>query len=358
MVPAVLGSTALTYRSVATALVGVGVLALPASAGAKFSVALTADGSGTQALTASGLTIGDPSPRISVAKPAGVQGFNLSIQGPDGGDPLTYADCKAEPVAGVPVSYRGNGDYVVKVTPVDVANGCVPGAPEFYRFRVVAGAAIVPPSPVLLSRHAEADNQLAHPFRVSFPLGATPEVTVARGAVNVGPDGKIPGASDLLLGTANADRRTGAANLAFPSRGTYSVFSRARIAGRRFTPWSPPTVVRVVDPFEIRRVRFLDRRGPSYRIAAWARDKKLGRVRVRIYLARGSRQKTKNPTKAREYRRIATVKVKKKGRFTKRFRTHRRGLYRLRLVYEGSHWFAPGDSVTKIRFPRTRRDRR
>ena len=99
--------------------------------------------------------------------------------------------------------------------------------------------------------------------------------------------------------------------------------------------------VSAIAPFDIERTSFVDPRGPSYKVRGQIRET-AARGKVTVSFARGK--------KRGKYRKIGTAKINSKGRFTKRFRVTKTGVYRLRYTYKGSSLVAGGRVTVLVRF--------
>jgi hypothetical protein len=264
-----------------------------------------------------------------VLDPAGAPASPLSACRP--GRPASTQDNFAD--------YRGNGTYIALVN--YFSNGSCRGRPSAehrFPYTIAAGTSVTPPPGRLLTRPRNSLATITHDIGVALNPGAfSYEVRYARGGV-VGPDGAISGPStEAFLNTS-----TGLAGFRFDRPGRYVIVARAK-NDDFFTPWSAPASVAAVAPFDLERVSFPDPRGPRYKLRAQVRER-AARGRVRISVARGR--------KGGRFRRIGSARINSKGRFTKRFRLHRTGVYRLRCTYRGSSLVAAGRVTERIRIRR------
>ena len=113
--------------------------------------------------------------------------------------------------------------------------------------------------------------------------------------------------------------------------------------GAFFTPWSAPVFVAAVAPFDLVRTSFPDARGPRYKVRGQIREL-AARGKVTVSIASG-RKKGK-------FHRVGKAKINSKGRFTKRFKVRRTGVYRLRYSYKGSSLVAAGRVTERVRIRR------
>jgi hypothetical protein len=235
--------------------------------------------------------------------------------------------------------YRGNGTYSVIVR--YWSNTSCSGNPtrqSVFRYAINAGVAVTPPPARLLTRTPNSFVTNAHEIGVSLNPGASIyEVRYALGGV-VGPDGAISGPSaETFLDTA-----TGLARFRFEKPGRYVIVARAQ-RDSFFTPWSGAVNVNAIAPFDLERVTFPDARGPRYKLRGQVRER-VARGRVTIAWAKGR--------KGGRFHRIGRARINSKGRFTKRFRLRRTGVYRLRYTYRGSELVAAGRVIQQIRIRR------
>jgi len=265
-----------------------------------------------------------------VLDPAGAPASTLSScrQGRGGSSQDNFAD------------YRGNGTYSVVVRYFGNRDSNCSGMAREARFQytIGAGTSVTPPPGRLLTRAANSLSTITHEIGVALNPGAfTYEVRYALGAV-VGSDGAISGPSmEAFLNTT-----TGLAGFRFDKPGRYVIVARAK-NDDAFTTWSAPVNVDAVAPFDLERVSFPDARGPRYKLRGQLRER-AARGKVRISVARGR--------KGGRFRRVGSARINSKGRFTKRFRLRRPGVYRLRYTYRGSSLVAAGRVTERIRIRR------
>jgi hypothetical protein len=278
---------------------------------------------------------------VGVAFPPENSRFNLTITGPDGVAVTSPISCYTSMPINRSIDYRGNGAYTITVT--NFAYGdrscATPTSTETYSYVVGGGVTLGAPAIPFLIRQPNSymTNELALPVALN-PGASSYEVRYALGGV-VGPDGAISGPSD----EAFVNRTTGTAGLRFKVPGTYTAVARASAFGgsaKFFTPWSAPVRIRAIVPFDLERVSFPDSRGPSYTVRGYLREKAI-RGKVRVYMARGK--------KGGKYKLLGSAKISRKGTFTKRFRQHRTGYYRMRFTYKGSSIAAGGKIVGIVR---------
>jgi hypothetical protein len=268
--------------------------------------------------------------------------FNAQVLDPAGGAATPLSECTAvsattETLQGSP-GYHGNGPYTVVIKYYGDEN-CTGTARETRsQYAVNAGSTVTAPPAKLLTRAPDSFITNTHQLGVTLNPGAvTYEVRYALGGV-IGPDGAITGAST----EAFVDTATGLAGFRFEKPGRYVGVSRAETDGV-FTPWSPPTIIDAIAPFDLAPTAFPDSRGPSYKLRGQVREHS-ARGKVTIYLAKGK--------KKGKFHRIGKAKINKKGRFTKRFTTHKTGVYRLRYTYKGSSLVASGRVTERIHITR------
>jgi hypothetical protein len=234
--------------------------------------------------------------------------------------------------------YRGNGTYNVVVRTY-ASDDCTGNAVQrVYRYAINAGVAVTAPPAKLLTRAPNSYISNTHELGVALNPGASLyEVRYALGGV-AGPDGAISGPSAETF----VDTATGLAPFRFDKPGNYLIVARAT-RGAFTTPWSAAITVQAIAPFDLTRVTFPDARGPSYKLRGQVREH-AARGKVTVYLAKGK--------KKGKFHRIGKAKINKKGRFTKRFTTHKLGVYRLRYTFKGSSLVAAGRVTEQIHITR------
>jgi hypothetical protein len=222
-------------------------------------------------------------------------------------------------------------------TPKSVVRAALLGLPLAVAIigAINAGVAVTAPPARLLTRAPNSFVTNTHEIGVSLNPGTSIyEVRYALGGV-VGPDGAISGPSaEGFLNTT-----TGLASFRFEKPGAYVIVARAQ-RNSFFTPWSGAVTVNAIAPFDIERVSFPDARGPRYKLRGQVRER-VARGRVTISWARGR--------KGGKFHRIGRAKINSKGRFTKKFRLRKTGVYRLRYTYKGSSLVAAGRVTEAIR---------
>lgn len=104
--------------------------------------------------------------------------------------------------------------------------------------------------------------------------------------------------------------------------------------------------VLVLAPFDVSGgLEFLDSRGSSHSVRIRLRETS-ARGRVSVTLARGSR--------GGKYRSVGSARISQAGTVTKRFRTSRPGVYRLRFTYAGAGTIRRPSATFPIRINRSR----
>jgi hypothetical protein len=318
----------------------------PASAVAAPTVTVTGDDANPAALnmtTPIGLRNMDITVAISVPSGDPATYWTAQVFGPDGAPATPLSSClpkASSNTASASVEYRGNGLYsvIVRYYPASDSN-CDGTAPiRRFQYTIGAGTAVTAPPTKLRTRPANSFSLNRHPLGVTLNPGALSyEIRYARGGVT-GPDGGLTGTTQQAF----VNPADGLAQFTFDKPGTYVIVARAR-NGDFFTPWSAPTLVKAVAPFDLESVRFPDARGPSYKLRGQVRER-AARGRVTIAWARGR--------KGGRFHRIGRAKINSKGRFTKRFRLRRTGVYRLRYTYRGSDLVTSGGVTERVRIRR------
>jgi hypothetical protein len=227
------------------------------------------------------------------------------------------------------IVYQGNGAYSLSLTTYSGSNCSGTPTTTLYGWNVGASVGLAQPAGALLARPANSLSSTTH----LIPLAGNPgssyyEVRYAKGGV-IGPDGSIAGPSN----TSPVDDATGQVKFTpFDGPGAYVMVARG-VYGTSATPWSPPITVNVQSPFDISTVSFPDRRGPSYQIAAYIREKAIAGSRVTVAVAKGK--------KGKKFRTLGKGKVNSKGVVKVRFRLAR-GTYRVRFSFSGNALVAKG----------------
>jgi hypothetical protein len=334
------------HRKLFLIVLAVGAL-LPASASAAPTVTVTGDdGNPTPLNAASPIGLRQMQVTLDVSVPtADTENYNAQVFGPDNVGATTLSSCRdpdISPTARSSVDYRGNGAYTAVVRYFAASdtdcNGTVARETRL-QYVVNAGTGVTPPPTRVLTRAPNSLVANTHELGVNLNPGAISyELRYARGGVT-GPDGAITGPSAETF----VNRTTGLAPFRFDRPGRYVIVGRARALGSFFTPWSAAVTVDAIAPFDIERVSYPDARGPSYKIRGQVRER-AARGRVSIAIARG-RKKGK-------FRRFGTAKINSKGRFAKRFRLRRTGVYRIRYTYRGSSLVAAGRVTQAVRIRR------
>jgi len=322
-------------RILATAAVVAGLLA-PASAQAA-TATVTGDDGNPAALTAGTpgafRTINQTAATTVAASEA--KSWKWTITGPTGQTASIISTSEYcwttqfHPSDSIRINYQGNGAYTLTVSKY-AAERCAGAATnEVFTWNVGASVGLAQPAGALLTRPANSLTTNTHLIPVSGNPGATYyETRAAKGGV-IGPDGAIAGPSNAVP----FDDATGQAKFSpYDGPGHYVMVTRG-VYGSNATPWSAPITVNVQSPFDISTVSFPDRRGPSYQIAAYIREKAIAGGRVTVAVAKGK--------KGKKFRTLGKGKVNSKGIVKVRFRLAR-GTYRVRFSYSGGTYVAKG----------------
>jgi hypothetical protein len=315
------------------------------------------------ALAVPGVTVtgddGNPTP-LNAAAPVGIRQLDLEVGvsvprtdtafytaqvfNPAGAAATVTSSCRDpenSPTATTFLNYTGNGTYSVLVRYFRSTDSECAGTPSVehrFQFTVNAGTAVTAPPGRLLTRAANSfvTNVRQIPVATNPGVG-TYEIRYARGGV-IGPDGAISGPSS----SAFLDTATGLADFRFDTPGRWVIVARVQ-KGSFFTPWSAPAFVNAVAPFDLERTSFPDARGPSYKVRGQIREL-AARGRVTVSIAKGR--------KKGRFHRVGKAKINSKGRFTKRFKVRKTGVYRLRYSYKGSSLVAAGRVTDAIHIRR------
>ena len=320
--------------------------AAPATASAAPTVTVTGDDGNQAPLNAAApFNLRNMDVTVTAAVPAADTGnFTIQVFGPDNVAVTPLSTC-LDPEFTTSTrrfaDYRGNGAYTVVLRYFAEADTDCNGAASERRFQYVigAGSGVTGPPTRVLTRAPNSFVTNRYELGVALNPGTSSyEIRYALGGV-IGPDGAISGPSSMtFVNTAN-----GLADFRFEKPGRYVIVARAS-RGTFFTPWSVPTVVNAIAPFDLERVTFPDARGPSYKLRGIVRERAARGKFVRISIAKGR--------KAGKFRRFGRAKINSKGRFTKRFTLHKFGAYRIRYTYRGSSLVAAGRVTEQVRIRR------
>lgn len=233
------------------------------------------------------------------------------------------------PSDNIRINFQGNGAYTLTVSKFASERCAGAATNEVFTWNVAASVALTQPAAPLLTRPANSLTTNTHLIPIAGNPGATYyETRWAKGGV-IGPDGAIAGPSNA----APFDDATGQVKFSpYDGPGQYVMVSRG-VYGTNATAWSAPITINVLSPFDISSVYFPDRRGPSYQIAAYVREKAIAGSRVTVAVAKGK--------KGKKFRTLGKGKVNSKGVVKVRFRLPR-GTYRVRFSFAGNSVVAKG----------------
>jgi hypothetical protein len=317
--------------------------AAPTTASAAPTVTVTNDGGQPAPLSAAApLGIRNMDVTVAVSIPAAERAnYVAQVFGPDNMPVTILSPClNRGDTRSSTADYHGNGAYTVVLRRFgETDTSCVRTSTEQrLQYAINAGVGVTPPPTKLLTRAPNSFVLTRHPLGVTLNPGASIyEVRYARNGP-LGPDGGISGASTQAF----PDTTSGLAQFQFDKPGRYVIVARAQ-RDSFFTPWSAPTVVNAIAPFDLERVTFPDARGPRYKLRGVVRERS-ARGRVSISIAKGRR--------GGKFRRFGRARINSKGRFTKRFTLHRFGVYRIRYTYRGSNLVAAGRVTEQVRIRR------
>jgi hypothetical protein len=325
------------------ATIAVGAVA-PAAASA-VTVTVTGDDGNPVALGGP-VNIRNMGPTVASA-PTGAQNYKIAVVGPNGAAVSGPPSLCTSGTRSLSVDYVGNGAYAVAVNTYAANDFNCAGAPtapqQTLAFTITGSVTVAAPPGIALTRKPGS----AVTNTVTLPVDPNPGALSndAFVALNgqVGPDGALLGTPQELFVDSTA--RTVQVPLT-KGPGSYVIVARAKgftgqLNLQAFTPWSPPTIVRAVAPFDV-RLSFPDSRGPSYRLKAIMNENSTN-GRVSVAIARGST--------SGKYRSYGSVKVRG-HQITKRFTLGRTGTYRVRFKYKGNATVAPGFEVFKFHISR------
>jgi hypothetical protein len=316
------------------------VLATPAMAQAA-SLTVTGDNGNPVALTpGAAVVIRNMDVKVGETFAATEKYYSLSVAGPAGG--AGSVTCYSVGTGATSVDYQGNGTYTATVTtyPDGDFNCASPLGSVSASYVVNAGVRIAPPAGNVLTRKPNEFSTIDYAVPITLNPGALGyEVRLAKGGV-LAPDGSISGPSEELF----VDTSTGTVSARFPTPGGYLMVARAKAfsgsAGQFYSPWSAPVRVTALGPFdfEIGSPKFVDDRGPSYKMRVVLRERSAtGKVKIAAKRGKHGRYVSLDKAKIRH------------GKFTKRFTLRRTGRCKVKFSYNGSATVAAGIVVQKAR---------
>lgn len=321
-------------------------LALPAASALAASVTISGNDDNPTPLV-NGMTLRHMRPDLTYTFGAGEERYSSSVTGPNGqpaSEGRTCADAAAG--GGDYVKYQGDGTYTLTL---GVSNNfddadCAQATTQTYTFNLDTHVAILSPAngATLPLRPFDDLRALTHPAPLVTGIMDADIIAVryARDAT-FGADGGITGALDEIKAMIDP-LRGGNVELYVTAPGAWTVQARARIfvdGVEYFGPWSAPTLMHVVAPFDLDGgLRFPDRRGPTYKLSGIVGERST-RGSVTISAARGA--------KGTKFKKLGVAKIGSGGRFGLKFTIRKRGVYRLRLAYAGSATTAAG-TVSKV----------
>lgn len=330
-----------TARRAAVALAGALALAVPASAGAAVTQQVHDDGGNFVPITP-GLAISNMSPRVTIsAAPADADKYyTYAVVGPNGAAVAIDSSCSKLQYGALSrlVNFVGVGQYTMTTylysdsackTPT---SGGVSGT-----FTINAGATIATPTTPVLTR--DPGSYVTKSYLL--PAAVSPNGTQQILYRNLGVFDPVTGISGATIDDT-AYKVNGQAQVSFRTPGRYTFVTRAYAGSpQAFTPWSAPQYVDAKAPFDLDSIRWIDSRGPSYRVRLKFRESAVnGQVRIRVRRTSGGRYRTVGRPKARG------------GTVSKRFTLGRSGRYQLRVEFGGSSLIAPGHFTLGFRITR------
>ncbi len=324
---------------IAAVAVALATSAIAASSASAATVAVTGDDGNPVAIAPGSTTaLRNMHADVNVA-PASGERYKLTVAGP-GGQTAASLDCYSI-ATGDRLDYLGNGTYTGTLATY-TTSGCSGAAKSTTTFAIAlnASVAINVPSPTKVLTRDPNGTYRTHNFPVTLNPGSlSTQVHYAKGGV-LAADGSISGASERDY----VDQNTGLSSISFYEPGTYLMVAHAEAytssLGGFFSPWSPPVKVKAYAPFDFLGQPYLsDSRGPRYKLKGQLREK-TARGKIKLSLKRGRGK----------YHSIGKAKVRRGGKFAKRFTLRGTGNYTLKYVYKGSGTVAPGGAKQKLKF--------
>ena len=326
----------LSWRRLAGTLPAVAVLVLPATA-AGATVTVTNDAGQPTPLTDGGsLQIRHMAPTVTPSFAASDQRYTLVITGPDGKSAGVDAVCvKADAGGPQTISYAGNGAYAVKlITYASVDDFYCEGSSTTQNSTLVIAASVTvtgPASPVFYREVDRGSKDLT--FKFDLNPGATAYTFVWAYDAKFGPNGTIVGDYPKDdYGERGAGIPTGTIDdLRFPHAGNVSVVASAS-ARNGTSPFSAPVTLKVMGPFDWSETPgFTGGSGGTHVIGGQVYEPGMVGRKVSVLLAKGSGKFKPLVSKTIPSTRKLTFKFKKP-----------RGTYRLKYVFKGAEFVAPG----------------
>ncbi len=333
-------------RALLTASLAVAALAGGPAGAAAYTVQVSGD-DGKPVDVSGPLTIRNLNPNVALNLTPATEHHGYTVTGPSGEQAAVPNSCAAGAGDTRPVSYFGNGVYTVHVTKYAASSGgsCNTSAPQGTAdvpFTISGGIGLTGPPKAVLTRDPgkPSTNRLTLPISLN-PGAISNELFYGHNSA-VNPDQSLA----IPAGPVFANSSTATVDVPLDKGpGSYQLTGHAKgfnPAGDVFTPWAPVVQWQAFAPFDVKKLGFPDRRGPSYRIRATFNETSVT-GRVSIALARGAT--------GGEYRSLGSAKVGRHS-VSKRFRATKAGVYRLRFTYKGNATVAGGYAVDKIRITR------
>jgi hypothetical protein len=321
----------------AVALAASAVAAAPASAA---TVTVTGDDGNPVAIAPGSTTpLRNMHADVNVAPAAGER-YRLTVTGP-GGQVASSLDCYSI-ATGDRLDFLGNGTYTGTLTTYTTSGCSGAGKTTSFAIALNASVAINVPSPSKVLTREPNGTFLTHSIPVALNPGSlSTQVHYAKGGV-LAPDGSISGASERDY----VDQGTGVSTISFLEPGTYLLVAHAEgytsSLGTFYSPWSAPVKIKAYAPFDFLGQPYLsDSRGPRYKLAGQLREK-TARGKIKLSLKRGGGK----------FRSIGKAKIRRGGKFSKRFTVNGTGNYTLKYVFKGSGTVAGGSAKQKLKFRR------
>ena len=323
-------------------------LLLPASAGAA-TVTVTSDaGQPAQLTEGSPLQIRHMAPVVAPSFSASDKRYTLVITGPDGKSAGVDAVCTSAD-GGVPqdVVYAGNGAYAVKlVTYENVDDIYCEGAATTQNFSFVIAASVTltgPASPLLYRDPGGGSKDFTFTYDINPGAGsygfawAYDATFGANGAIvgDYAKDDHGERGAGLIDGKID--------DLRFPRAGNVSVVAAAS-AGNGTSPYSAPVRLKLIGPFDwSESPGFTGGRGRTHVIGARVFEPGVIGQKVSVLLAKRSGKFKPFVSKTISSTRKLSFKVKKP-----------RGKYRLKYVFAGAEFVAPGAWTQRLKIGKGR----
>jgi hypothetical protein len=328
-----------------TLLVVVAVLVVaPCSKAFAVTATITGDNGDAVPLEGSGPTLRNIAPSLAFGFAADERRYSFSVAGPAGDEAAAPLACGSTDFPHAEdIYYRGNGVYTViaRVSKNPDDESCAEATEQRFTFTINATTSVIAPKGVLKTRKTASGAFISYPFSVQVVPGTDVYDLFFAVDAKLNPDGSIAGEKF----DGEPDKNTGETTLNFGKPGRYSFVARAtsnRGITPASTPWSAPTVVKVMAPFGVDTVLSNAHAG-SVKITGNATEPTATGT-ITASIAKGA--------KGKAFRKLAKVKLGKAARFTLKFKARAPGTYRIKYAYKGNATVIAGSATQVVKLKR------